>query len=207
MAKYFVEDTSLTAIADAIRGKIGGADPLTLDQMPTEIAGIQAGGGGGIGAIKFVDEDITVEESTSTAVTYTIDGAQIPTLAENPNKWSTYSGNEVFLCFITPKEITGEYTGTSKVTTSTMLTLYGHTNYGGTIVYVGGYSGGAGGDIKASYSGFVGAGIKDPSSVKDGVVTAAVYVKVQTNPYSGYVVQAGTYNVQFWMLTDFNLGM
>lgn len=35
----------LTAIADAIRGKTGGTDPLTLDQMPAEIAGIQAGGG------------------------------------------------------------------------------------------------------------------------------------------------------------------
>ena len=36
----------LTAIADAIRGKTGGTDPLTLDQMATEIAGIEAGGGG-----------------------------------------------------------------------------------------------------------------------------------------------------------------
>lgn len=36
----------LTAIADAIRGKTGKSDSMTLDQMPTEIAGIQAGGGG-----------------------------------------------------------------------------------------------------------------------------------------------------------------
>lgn len=35
----------LTAIADAIRGKTGKTDALTLDQMATEIAGIQAGGG------------------------------------------------------------------------------------------------------------------------------------------------------------------
>lgn len=35
----------LSAIADAIRGKTGGTEKLTLDQMPTEIAGIQAGGG------------------------------------------------------------------------------------------------------------------------------------------------------------------
>lgn len=34
----------LTAIADAIRGKTGKTDGLTLDQMPGEIAGIQAGG-------------------------------------------------------------------------------------------------------------------------------------------------------------------
>lgn len=35
----------LTAIADAIRGKTGKTDGLTLDQMVTEIAGITAGGG------------------------------------------------------------------------------------------------------------------------------------------------------------------
>lgn len=35
----------LTAIADAIRGKTGKEDALTLDQMPSEIEGIQTGGG------------------------------------------------------------------------------------------------------------------------------------------------------------------
>lgn len=35
----------LTAIANAIRGKTGKADSLTLDQMPGEIEGIQTGGG------------------------------------------------------------------------------------------------------------------------------------------------------------------
>ncbi len=34
----------LTAIANAIRGKTGKADPLTLEQMATEIEGIEAGG-------------------------------------------------------------------------------------------------------------------------------------------------------------------
>lgn len=37
----------LTAIANAIREKTGGTELLTLDQMPTEIAGIETGGGGG----------------------------------------------------------------------------------------------------------------------------------------------------------------
>ena len=37
----------LTAIADAIRGKTGKADEMTLEQMAAEIAGIQAGGGDG----------------------------------------------------------------------------------------------------------------------------------------------------------------
>ena len=36
----------MKAIADAIRGKTGGTEGLTLDQMATEIAGIETGGGG-----------------------------------------------------------------------------------------------------------------------------------------------------------------
>lgn len=36
----------LKAIADAIRGKTGKTEGLTLDQMPEEIAGIETGGGG-----------------------------------------------------------------------------------------------------------------------------------------------------------------
>jgi hypothetical protein len=35
----------LVAIANAIRGKTGKEDPLTLEQMVTEIEGIEAGGG------------------------------------------------------------------------------------------------------------------------------------------------------------------
>lgn len=38
----------LTVIADAIRGKTGGTDTLTLDQMAESIAAIEAGGGGDV---------------------------------------------------------------------------------------------------------------------------------------------------------------
>ena len=37
-------DTALTDIADAIRTKTGKTDPLTIEQMPTEIEGISGGG-------------------------------------------------------------------------------------------------------------------------------------------------------------------
>ena len=43
MAEYLVQDTSLTAIADAIRAKNGGTDKLTLAQMPEKITNIQTG--------------------------------------------------------------------------------------------------------------------------------------------------------------------
>lgn len=39
-------NSKMTAIADAIRGKTGGTNPLTLDQMATAIDEIQTGGGG-----------------------------------------------------------------------------------------------------------------------------------------------------------------
>lgn len=42
--EYLVQDTSLTAIADAIRAKDGSTDKLTLAQMPEKITSIQSGG-------------------------------------------------------------------------------------------------------------------------------------------------------------------
>lgn len=44
MAKYIVDDASLTAVADAIRAKTGKSASLTLAQMPTEIESIEGGG-------------------------------------------------------------------------------------------------------------------------------------------------------------------
>lgn len=43
----------LTAIADAIRSKTGGTASLTLDAMAQAIAAIEAGGGGGEGALAW----------------------------------------------------------------------------------------------------------------------------------------------------------
>ena len=43
----------MTAIADAIRGKTGGTDALTLDQMPEAIAGIESGGGAKVATGSF----------------------------------------------------------------------------------------------------------------------------------------------------------
>ena len=191
--------TKLTAIADAIRGKTGKSEGLTLDQMATEITGIETGGG--IGAVKFVDEDITIAESATTAVTYTIDGVEIPTLQENPNKWTTYSGTEVYICFITPKEVVGEYVKADNAVSSAMLVLFGHTNYGQTATHTVSQYGAAGSSLKSGKYGFT-AGMGTTSNVTNGVPQTSVNVVVQTT--SGYFVPAGVYNVQLWMLTDFN---
>ena len=47
MAKYTINDTTLTGIADAIRAKGGTTAALTPAQMAEAIAAIEAGGGGG----------------------------------------------------------------------------------------------------------------------------------------------------------------
>lgn len=57
----------LTAIADAIRGKTGKTDGLTLDAMVSAIDGIEVGGGGGI---HYATGSFTVT-STSSVVTIT----------------------------------------------------------------------------------------------------------------------------------------
>ena len=44
MADYKISGERLTSIANAIRGKTGKEDSLTLEQMVTEIEGIEAGG-------------------------------------------------------------------------------------------------------------------------------------------------------------------
>lgn len=43
--KSIVSNSKLIAIADAIRGKTGKSDKISLDNMPTEIEGIQSGSG------------------------------------------------------------------------------------------------------------------------------------------------------------------
>lgn len=50
MALGYLDDSKLTAIADAIRGKTGGSASMTVDAMPTEIASI---GGGGSTTLKL----------------------------------------------------------------------------------------------------------------------------------------------------------
>lgn len=58
MAKYTINDTTLTSIADAIRAKGGTSAALTPSQMAEAIAAIQAGGGdsNGIDALSYMPE-------------------------------------------------------------------------------------------------------------------------------------------------------
>ena len=43
---YIINSDQLTLIADAIRGKTGKVDTITVDEMPDEISGISGGSSG-----------------------------------------------------------------------------------------------------------------------------------------------------------------
>lgn len=60
MAKYLIQDTTLTEIADAIRSKTGSADGILVSEMASQIAGI-SGGGGDVRYVTFMDHTGTVE--------------------------------------------------------------------------------------------------------------------------------------------------
>jgi hypothetical protein len=54
MAKVFIEETSLTAIGDAIRAKTGDSALMSPAEMATAIEGITTGGGGDLPACEGV---------------------------------------------------------------------------------------------------------------------------------------------------------
>lgn len=60
MSKVFIEESTLTAIGDAIRGKTGATELIAPLDMPSEIEGIVGGGGGDNEKfIDLVETDIT----------------------------------------------------------------------------------------------------------------------------------------------------
>ena len=75
-------DTQLTSIADAIRAKTGRPASLTIDEMPTEIASIQTGGGGGSTAPVSANDVTLYDYDGSIIASYTL--AQAKALTELP---------------------------------------------------------------------------------------------------------------------------
>ena len=69
MAEYLIQDTTLTGIADAIREKTGGTDPVSVSDMAAQIEGIQAGGGGDDVLDALIDRSITeISSSSATSI-------------------------------------------------------------------------------------------------------------------------------------------
>lgn len=65
MAKVFIEETTLTAIGDAIRGKEGTTELIPTTDMASRITAIESGGGS-----ELTDEDLTFTGSASYMFAY-----------------------------------------------------------------------------------------------------------------------------------------
>ena len=86
MAKYTINDTTLTSIADAIRAKGGTSAALTPAQMAEAISAIQAGGGGGGTTPSAKPKDVNFYDYDGTLLySYTLAEAQAMTaLPDSP---------------------------------------------------------------------------------------------------------------------------
>lgn len=87
----------LTNIADAIREKTGGTDALTLDGMAAAIAGISAGGGGGVFYETFTPE---ADMNSSSLITLTHGLGAYPDfviLAQLSGETDTVETGQVFM--------------------------------------------------------------------------------------------------------------
>ena len=77
MAKYFIDETTLTDIADAIREKKGTSDKLDPSTFASEISGITAGS-----SVEIEEKTVTPTEETQT-VTPT-EGKYLSKVTVNP---------------------------------------------------------------------------------------------------------------------------
>lgn len=207
MAEVLVQDTSLQAIADAIREKNGTETTYKPSEMGTAIRAIESEGGGsescGIDAVKFIDVDITIAPSTETAVKYTVDELEFVTSVVT-DKYSTFTAKDLYIAFITPKEITGEATGEEiNIYNKSLVLMYGNTNYTPIIASIIGV-----GDNKIQVANYGIYGVTlYCTAITNGKVTGYMTLSVRHSTSSGYEVLEGTYNVQVYHLTNFNLGV
>lgn len=68
--KYIVNQSQLTAIGTAIRGKLNEQTTYTVDEMPEKIGDISAGGGGGGSSIPMMTLTVIAPAGTTEEETY-----------------------------------------------------------------------------------------------------------------------------------------
>lgn len=78
MGTYLIQDSTLAGIADAIRGKTGGADPIPVPDMSALIAGI-ASGGLPAGIAECEVQTFTPEADTNDPITFELNMEEMPT--------------------------------------------------------------------------------------------------------------------------------
>ena len=78
MAYYLIQDTTLAGIAEAIRAKTGGTDPIPVPNMETLISGISSGGLPA-GIAEYEVQTFTPEADTNEALTFSLNMKEMPT--------------------------------------------------------------------------------------------------------------------------------
>ena len=198
------------ATAESVKAKIQGlidtaneATGNTDTDLTTAVGSLVAGyGAGSSGGVKCVDVDITVEASTTAAVTYTVADQSFKSAIENQTKWSVFNGGELYLYKITPKEYTSEATGnTTRVFKNAVGIIGGHTNY--ILIHHNKHSFGNSGSLQSSNYGIYPNGSIACSSATDGVANFNLTFSVRHDSSGNYEVRAGTYNIQIWYMPDF----
>lgn len=135
MAKYAIDGSSLTAIADAIRAKTGGTENLTPSAMATAISEIESGGGGISGGytVTFMSDgaqyaisSVTVGQTISEPTTPTKTGATF-------SGWATAETGEEMLSF--PYTPTGDITLYAVFIEGVVLGVIGLDNPSGVLTY------------------------------------------------------------------------
>lgn len=105
MANVYLQDSTLTAIGDAIRSKTGKLDKILPKDMPAEIEGISGGGGGSKFTVTCADSSTgTGEHEGGELVELTFNGSVFTT-------WNIDKGTNVILAgdtantkFVMPQE-------------------------------------------------------------------------------------------------------
>lgn len=105
MSKVYLEDSTLTAIGTAIREKTGSDALLLPGDMPNAIAGIVAGGGGGVFPGLPNKNTRLWQATTSSATQYLdipsdIDPDKIQILAFTANPSSSSAAPDYYSCFV-----------------------------------------------------------------------------------------------------------
>ena len=78
MGTYLIQDSTLAGIADAIRAKTGGTDPIPVPDMKTLISGISSGGLPA-GIAEYEVQTFTPEADTNDPITFALDMKEMPT--------------------------------------------------------------------------------------------------------------------------------
>ena len=78
MAYYLIQDTTLAGIAEAIRTKTGGTNPIPVPDMEALISGISSGGLPA-GIAEYEVQTFTPEADTNNPITFELNMEEMPT--------------------------------------------------------------------------------------------------------------------------------